>query len=80
MQAMGTFETSAFRRWVCQRKLLWTGVLTFVLVNLLLGLLVITSIERGSATYVVLMMDFALIAVMLVILGLVFWRCGYLNN
>ena len=71
---------STFRKWVCQRKLLWVGILAFTLVNLFMGLLSATSIERGSASYYVLMFDFGLIAIMLVIIGLVFWRCGYLND
>lgn len=71
---------STFRKWICQRKVLWVGILAFTLVNLVMGLLSATSVERGSASYYVLMIDFGLIAIMLVILGLVFWRCGYLDD
>jgi len=72
--------TSQFRKWVCRRKLLWTALLAFTLVHLLLGLLAVPSIEQGSASYVILVVDFGLIAVLLAVVGLVFWQCGYLDD
>lgn len=71
---------SVFKDWVCRRQLLWTGLLALTLIHLVLGLLAATAIEPGSANYYILVMDFALIAVLLVIIGLVFWRCGYLDD
>lgn len=60
--------------------MLWTGILSFTLLALVLGLLALTSVERGTASYVVLMMDFAVAGVLLLIVGLVFWRCDYLGD
>lgn len=71
---------STFKKWICRRKLLWTGLLAFTLIHLVMGLMSATSVERGSATYYVLLMDFGLIAIILFMIGLVFWRCGYLDD
>lgn len=77
---MGTSERTLFKKWVCRRKMLWVGLLTMTLLFLLLGLLSLTSVEEGTASYVVLMMDFALAGGLLVVIGVVFWRCGYLSD
>ena len=77
---MGTTERAYFKKWVCRRKMLWVGLLSFTVLMLLLGLLSFTSVEEGSASYVVLMMDFALSGVLLAVVGLVFWWCGYLSD
>ena len=77
---MGTSERTYFKKWVCQRKMLWVGLFAVTVLFLLLGLLSLTSVEEGSASYVVLMMDFALGGVLLVTVALVFWRCGYLSD
>ncbi|ELZ28101.1 hypothetical protein C474_16409 [Halogeometricum pallidum JCM 14848] len=77
---MGNSERAYFKNWICRRKMLWTGILSFTLLALVLGLLALTSVERGTASYVVLMMDFAVAGVLLLIVGLVFWRCDYLGD
>ncbi|WP_233194414.1 hypothetical protein [Haloferax marisrubri] len=77
---MGTSEQSYFKCWICRKKMLWTSVLSFTLLIVVLGLLAMTGIERGTASYVVLMMDFALAGILLVTVGVVFWRCGYLSD
>lgn len=71
---------SVFKDWVCRRQFLWTGLLALTLVHLAIAGLAATAIERGSASYYVLVMDLALIAVLLVIIGAVFWRCNYLGD
>lgn len=60
--------------------MLWTGILSFTLLALVLGLLALTGVERGTASYVVLMMDFAVAGVLLLIVGVVFWQCDYLGD
>ncbi|ESP90184.1 hypothetical protein [Candidatus Halobonum tyrrellensis] len=77
---MGTSERAFFKKWVCRRKMLWVGLLAMTVLFLLLGLLSLTSVEKGTASYVVLMMDFALAGGLLVVIGAVFWRCGYLSD
>ena len=77
---MGSAERTYFKKWVCRRKMLWAGIFAFTVLFLLLGLLSLTSVEEGTASYVVLMMDFALGGVLLVVVSLVFWRCGYLSD
>jgi membrane protein implicated in regulation of membrane protease activity len=69
-----------FRTWICRRKMLWTILLALTLIHLVLALLAIGGIEKGSASYYILWVDFAFIAFLLVILALVFWRCGYLHG
>ena len=69
-----------FRTWICRRKMLWTILLALTLIHLVLALLAMPGIESGSASYYVLLIDFVFIAFLLVILALVFWRCGYLHN
>ncbi len=66
--------------WICRRQFLWTSLLALTLVHLVIAGMAATAIERGSASYYVLLMDFGLIAVLLVIIGLVFWRCNYLDD
>lgn len=77
---MGTSEREYFAEWVCRRKMLWTGILAISLAFVVLGLLALTSVEPGSASYVVLMMDFVLAGGLVVTVGLIFWRCGYLTD
>lgn len=77
---MEASERAFFKKWVCRRKMLWTGILSMSVLFVLLGLLALPSIERGTASYVVLMMDFALAGFILVTVGLVFWWCGYLSD
>lgn len=77
---MGSSERAYFEQWVCRRKMLWTGLLAISLAFVLLGLLALTSIEPGSASYVVLMMDFGLAGFIIVTVGVIFWRCGYLTD
>jgi hypothetical protein len=69
-----------FRTWICRHKSLWTILLALTLVHLLLALLAVSGIEKGSASYYVLWIDFAFIAFLLVVLALVFWQCGYLHS
>lgn len=71
---------ATFKEWICRRKLLWTGLLAFTLIHLVMGLLAAPSIDQGSASYYILVADFGLIAVLLGVIGLVFWRCGYLDD
>ena len=71
---------SDIKKAICRRKLIWTSLLALTLVHLLLGLLAATAIERGSASYYVLVADFGLIGVLFIVNGLVFWQCGYLND
>jgi hypothetical protein len=71
---------TTFRKWICRRQLLWTALLALTLVHFVMGALAFPSIEQGSATYYVLLMDFGFIALMLLIIGGVFWRCGYLDD
>ncbi|WP_415380562.1 hypothetical protein [Halosimplex sp. TS25] len=71
---------SAFMDWICRRQFLWISLLALTLVHLVIAVMAATAIEPGSANYYVLLMDFGLIAVLLVVIGLVFWRCGYLGD
>lgn len=77
---MGASERQYFKKWICRHKMLWTGLLTLTLALVILGLLALTSVEQGTASYVVLMMDFVLAGFLLLTVGLVFWRCGYLSD
>lgn len=80
MDEVTELMNATFKRWVCRRKLLWIGLLAFTLMHLVMGLLAASSIERGSANYYILVIDFGLIAVLLAIIALVFWWCGYLGD
>lgn len=71
---------SRFRKWICERQVLWVALLALTLVNLVLGLFSAPTVEEGSASYYVLVFDFGLIAILLAILAVVFWRCGYLGD
>lgn len=71
---------SKYKKWICRRTLLWTSLLALTLIHLVMGLMAATAIERGTASYYILVVDFALIAALLVVIGLVFWRCGYLDD
>lgn len=77
---MGHSERSHFKNWICRRKMLWTGVFSFTLLIVALGLFALTAVQEGTASYVVLMMDFALAGVLLVVVSVVFWQCGYVSD
>ena len=65
-----------FRRWLCGLKSLWSLLLGLTLVHLLLVGLVWNTIEPGSSSYYVVLMDLGLIGVLLAFLVAVFSICG----
>lgn len=71
---------SYYKKWVCRRKSLWIVLLAFTLAHLVLALLASAVVQSGSPSYYVLLFDLVLIAILLGVLSVVFWWCGYLND
>lgn len=55
-------------------------IFVLTLVYLFLAVLALTGVDRGTASYYILLVDFGLIALLLAVIAIVFWRCGYLSE